>query len=301
MDWGVTLLIMLVVLTHFDVSGQNLEQYFHNPPDSAKPWVFWFWINGNISREGITKDLEAMKRVGINGVLWMEVSGPWWAPQGPIEAGTKEWDEMMQWAISEADRLGMDVDLSVDFGYGCGGPHITPETSMQKLVWSEILTEGGRPITLNLKKPEVDYKPMLKKVWLRPGKQLDPEMVKRLEENDSYRDIAVFAVKMSGKKATRMVDKELAKYDGRGWKTHLPELRGKEVPAPIPQEDIACQFRRIQTNLLSRPFPPKGGAVAYCYQLIADPSLTTPGVLLDCPSTAFARTSPSHVTSLQGL
>ncbi len=56
---------------------EKLEQGFRNPPDAARTWVYWFWINGNISKEGITADLEAMKEVGIGGVLWMEVSGPW--------------------------------------------------------------------------------------------------------------------------------------------------------------------------------------------------------------------------------
>ena len=78
--------IHIILIAFFIVSanllGQDLEQSFLSPPDSVKPWVFWFWINGNISQEGITKELEAMKEVGINGVIWMEVSGPWWAPLG---------------------------------------------------------------------------------------------------------------------------------------------------------------------------------------------------------------------------
>jgi hypothetical protein len=100
--------------------ASELQIGFQDPPHTAKPWVFWFWMNGNISREGITQDLESLQRVGIGGVLWMEVSGPWWAPAGPVEAGSKEWYEAMQWAISEAERLGMVFALSVDFGYGSG-------------------------------------------------------------------------------------------------------------------------------------------------------------------------------------
>ncbi len=96
--------------------ASDLDNGFRDPPNAAKPWVFWFWMNGNISRAGITKDLESMQRVGIGGVLWMEVSGPWWAPQGQIEAGSKQWHEAMQWAITEADRLGMSFALSIDFG-----------------------------------------------------------------------------------------------------------------------------------------------------------------------------------------
>ena len=67
-------------------AADNLAERFASPPPSARPWVYWFWINGNISKEGITADLEAMQRVGVGGVLWMEVSGPWWAPEGKVAA-----------------------------------------------------------------------------------------------------------------------------------------------------------------------------------------------------------------------
>jgi hypothetical protein len=252
------LMALSVVLALKSACGGELEDGFHDPPDAAKPWVFWFWINGNISREGITKDLEAMKRAGIGGVLWMEVSGPWWAPQGPIEGGSEQWHDAMQWAISEADRLDMDFDLSVDFGYGSGGPHITPDSSMQKLVWSDTVVQGGRPVSVKLAKPVVDYKPMLKKIWLRPGKQLDPKIIKSLEEIDSYRDIAVFAVKMSGRKTSRMVDKELANLDGRGWAMNVPPIDAKNAPAPIPYENIVDLTDRMDGTGRLEWSAPKG-------------------------------------------
>ncbi len=217
---------------------KNLEQSFRNPPDNAKPWVFWLWINGNISREGITKDLEAMKRVGINGVLWMEVSGFKWAPHGSIKPGTKEWKDTMQWAISEADRLGMAFALSVDFGYGCGGPHIKPDISMQKLVWSTTKVQGGKFVSVKLKKPVVDYTQMLKyaRMRMRPGEDLLPEVLSDLKDVDSYRDIAVFAVK---KDEQPILLGNLDKYDGRGWETHLPPLTEDGISAqPLSHEHI---------------------------------------------------------------
>ena len=55
------------------VPAGDLAKEFASPPDAARPWVYWFWLNGNINREGITADLEAMKRAGIGGVLIMEV------------------------------------------------------------------------------------------------------------------------------------------------------------------------------------------------------------------------------------
>lgn len=101
--------------------------------------MYWFWINGNISKEGITADLEAMKRVGVGGVLWMEVSGPAWAPDGPVTPLSPQWHEAFQWAVRECARLGIEFDVTLDFGYGSGGPHITPELSMQKVYWSETV------------------------------------------------------------------------------------------------------------------------------------------------------------------
>lgn len=168
-----------------------MEAGFKNPPPSARPWVFWFWINGNISKEGITADLEAFKQVGIGGVIWMEVSGPWWAPDGPVTALSPQWHEAFQWAVRECARLGLEFDVSVDFGYGSGGPHITPELSMQRLVWTAKEVEGGGPVTLTLEKGKVEQ---TAKTWLRPGAKVGAGVLAALERNDSYRDVAVLAV-----------------------------------------------------------------------------------------------------------
>ncbi|MCX7006196.1 MAG: glycosyl hydrolase [Kiritimatiellaeota bacterium] len=135
--------------------ANDLERGFAQPPHAAKPWVFWFWINGNISKEGITADLEALQRAGIGGLIWMEVSGMAWAPDGKVTGCTPEWHECMQWAFRECGRLGLEFDLSLDFGYGSGGPHITPDRSMQKLYWSETEIAGGQQVNQVLPKPEV--------------------------------------------------------------------------------------------------------------------------------------------------
>lgn len=193
---------------------------FRNPSAAYKPWVYWFWINGNISREGITKDLESMKRVGIGGVLWMEVSGPWWAPRGEIEAGSEAWHDAMQWAISEAARLELDFALTIDYGYGSGGPHISPDISMQELVWSETEIQGGTFETVQLPKPKTGHGPRLKKAWLRPGDSINPVVQKAIEDVDSYRDIAVFAIPSSRENHSPIPN--LKEYDGRGWGWNTP-------------------------------------------------------------------------------
>lgn len=206
--------------------GDELEQGFAEPPSSAKPWVYWFWINGNISREGITADLEALQQAGVGGVLWMEVSGPWWAPDGPVTGLSPAWHEAMQWAFRECARLGLEFDLSVDFGYGSGGPHITPERSMQKLYWSETEIAGGGRVDVMLPRPEVDRKNL--SAWLRPGAGIRAEVLEQIERSDSYRDVAVLAIPAPTSDAGRKFRvPELGVKDGTS--SRLPKQAG--VPA----------------------------------------------------------------------
>src|SRR3979490_3121076 len=120
----------------------TLAKSFSSPPGSARPWVLWFWINGNVTREAITADLEAMHRVGIGGVQIMDVDPG--VPGGPVQFGTDAWRDMFEFALLEARRLGLTVEMSDDDGWtGSAGPWITPELSMQKVVWTETQIEGS--------------------------------------------------------------------------------------------------------------------------------------------------------------
>ena len=130
-----------------------LRAGFVRPPDSARPWVYWFWLNSNITREGITADLEAMKRVGIGGVLIMEVDQG--APVGPAAFMGDEWRGLFKHAVAEAGRLGLEINMNDDAGWnGSGGPWITPERSMQKVVWSESGLTGPAHFAGTLAQPE---------------------------------------------------------------------------------------------------------------------------------------------------
>ena len=144
----------------------DLRTDFMDPPSSAHPKVLWKWMNGNVSPEGITTDLEAMKRTGVGGVLIHEVSNG--IPAGPVIPGTDLWKERMIFAAKEANRLGLTFGLHQSPGWsGSGGPWISPEHSMQVLTFSETRVKGGDP-----------------------ADQLLPQPVCR---ENWYRDIAVFA------------------------------------------------------------------------------------------------------------
>ncbi len=134
-------------------AADSLQQRFTAPPAAARPWVYWFWSNGNITRQGITADLEAMKRVGIGGVLIMEVDQG--TPAGPVAFGGPQWRTLFQFVCAEAHRLGLEVNMNNDAGWcGSAGPWITPELSMQKLVWTETTVQGPVHIEQVLTQPE---------------------------------------------------------------------------------------------------------------------------------------------------
>ena len=130
-----------------------LEEAFLDPPDSARPWVYWFWKNGNISREGITADLEAMERVGIGGVIMMEVALT--VPPGPVTFFSQPWRELFKHAVDEAGRLGLKISINSAPGWtGSGGPWVKPDQSMQKVVSSETRVSGPSQLDQSIDQPE---------------------------------------------------------------------------------------------------------------------------------------------------
>jgi len=147
-------------------AADELEKNFAAPPPSARPWVYWFPLSGNLTKEGITADLEAMARVGIGGVLYMEVDQG--APKGPADFAGPLWRELFKHICTEANRLGLQVNMNNDAGWcGSGGPWITPELSMQVVVWSEMQVTGPVRFEGTLPQPKAN--------------------------KEFYRDIAVFA------------------------------------------------------------------------------------------------------------
>ena len=141
------------VATGAAAGSDSLEKQFLSPPESARPWVYWFWLNSNLTREVITADLEAMQRVGIGGVLILDVNEG--APPSRIAFAGPQWRAMFKHVCNEAARLGLEVNMYNCAGFtSSGGPWITPELSMQKIVWTEASLAGPRRAELPLAQPE---------------------------------------------------------------------------------------------------------------------------------------------------
>jgi hypothetical protein len=139
------------------IAQADLQSVFKNPPADAKPWVFWYWMQAAVTREGITADLEAMKENGIGGAYLVPIKGvanpPLITP--PAIQLTPEWWSLLRFAFEEANRLGIKFAMHASDGFAtAGGPWITPELSMQKVVWTETFVKGGQTFNDTLPKPQ---------------------------------------------------------------------------------------------------------------------------------------------------
>ena len=122
-------------------AADPLETGFLYPPDSAKPQTWWHWMNGNITKDGITADLEAMKQIGLGGATIVNVDCG--IPSGPVKFMSPEWREDFKFAVQEANRLGLDLTVENCAGWSSsGGPWNTTENAMQQVVSSETWVNG---------------------------------------------------------------------------------------------------------------------------------------------------------------
>ena len=100
---------------------ETLRSVFHTPDNAAKPGVYWYFMDGNLSKEEMTADLESMKKVGIGHVLFLEVNVG--VPQGPVKFLSEEWQECFTHAVKECERLGIVLTLGSGPGWtGSGAP-----------------------------------------------------------------------------------------------------------------------------------------------------------------------------------
>ncbi len=140
----------------------SLEARFLNPPDAVKPWCYWWWLNANVTRESITRDLEGMKAKGIGGFLLFDVTAyghhlvP--APERKIGFMSPQWRELVRFAMTEADRLGLKMSMNLST---CGGalraPWDTKEHAPKRLIVATAEVVGPATIRVRLARPEKEY------------------------------------------------------------------------------------------------------------------------------------------------
>lgn len=154
----ISILCLIMVICPYAI-GQSLEEAYQNPSSDAKPIMIWQWMDGLVTRDGITADLEAYKKAGIGGVQNFQIGGKLQCLVGDTTnaIGTENWKELMKFAISECKRLGLSFGTHNCPGWSSSAyPTIKPEYSMQKLVWTDTIVSGGKKLALILPQPQVD-------------------------------------------------------------------------------------------------------------------------------------------------
>ena len=115
--------------------------------DTTRPWTFWYWMYGAVSEAGIKADLQAMKDVGLGGCYLMPIRGSQERPeyQGTADALSDNFWRMVDCALEQADSLGLEMGIHICDGFAlAGGPWISPEESMQKIVFCDTIVTGGK-------------------------------------------------------------------------------------------------------------------------------------------------------------
>jgi len=235
------ILSLLVSISAFSQQAK-LESLFTNPPTTTRPYVWWHWMGSNFSKSGITKDLEAMKAMGIGGATIFNLSSavqeshaptlnnPW--PEQTYRSPAY-W-EALRFAASEAQRLGMEIGLHNSVGYSTtGGPWINEERSMQQLVWSETTIVGG-----DEKNPIVLLKPKFKPFngWGGTGRVLS-----------FYKDVVVLAIPAE---KTNLTAKDVLNLTAQ-----FDATKGLSWKAPKGEKWIVYRMGHASTGRSPHPVP----------------------------------------------
>ncbi|SEK06250.1 alpha-L-rhamnosidase [Sphingobium sp. AP50] len=174
----------------------TLEEQFRSPPIAARPLVWWHWMNGNITKDGIAKDLAWMKRVGIGGLQNFDanISTPQIVDKR-LGYMSPEWKDAFRFAVTEADRLGLELGIAASPGWSeTGGPWVTPADGMKKLTWSTTDVVASKRSDHLLNAPPSVTGPYLSAAREHAEGPMSPKQDPGKQVPTYYRDIAVLGI-----------------------------------------------------------------------------------------------------------
>jgi hypothetical protein len=239
----VTLVFAVLLSLNLSAQDNTLKAGFENPPQLSRPRVWWHWMNGNISKDGIYKDLMWMHRVGIGGVHIFDAGmrTPQIVPKRIIFM-TPEWKDCFKYAVHLADSLGMEATVTAAPGWSnTGGPWVEPQDAMKKLVWREMVINGGKAVKVSLPAPYTTigaFQNIPEETSYR-GKSL-------------YEDISVLAVRMNSEELSMQeMGAKITSSDGEFTLEQLTD--GDLAKADTLPADTAKGFKWIQIEF-NKPY-----------------------------------------------
>lgn len=222
-----------------DIFLDKIKKSFANPPDSVRPGVYWYFMDGNLSREQMTADLESMKKAGIGNVIFLEVNVG--VPRGKVDFLSTEWQKLFTHALKESKRLGITFTMGVGPGWtGSGGPWVKAEESMRHLVSSLVEVNGENNEIIKLPIPD-PYPPFFGE------SNLTPELKEKWEAY--YQDVAVLAFPtLKGNEKIEDID-EKALYV-RAPYTSMPGVK-PFLPEPFFEKEITSSCAIDQNKIIN--------------------------------------------------
>lgn len=141
-------------------SAETLDEVWRNPPPEARVRAYWWWLNSNVDREAISRDLEQMKAKGFGGAVLFDAGGAEQRGNDPVPAGptfaSPEWCGLFRHTLAEGDRLGLELSLNIQSGWNLGGPSVSIDDAVKKLVTTEAVVEGPGAIDVILPAPKTE-------------------------------------------------------------------------------------------------------------------------------------------------
>lgn len=171
---------------------EELQSNFSAPPQETDPWAYWYWVNNFVSKEGITKDLEAMANQGIGAALIGNIYLNDIPVEGKVTMLSEQWLELTQHAIREAGRLGIDIGLFNSPGWSqSGGPWNTASNTMRYLSPQEHHVSGPGKINLDLGKPNNEFEDVALLAFPSTTKSNEEQPVFEIIENSTGNPITL--------------------------------------------------------------------------------------------------------------
>ncbi len=258
------LLLFMFSLSFLTAQSQitdSLALNFKTPPAYTKPWVYWYWISDHISKDGITKDLEAMAKVGIGEALIGNIDVI--KEKGSVKALTEDWWQMIDHAIREGKRTGVNIGVFNSPGWSqSGGPWNKPENAMRYLNMSEIRVKGPMKFSAKLPQPSSQFQDVAVLAFLAPLNDADflsssnskircnPEIKDAGSWFDGNQSTEVFMPNLSSKSVT--IDFEQAvDYTVRSI-TFYPSKTSFNVTCEIQSKESDGTFKTIKIIKIER-------------------------------------------------
>lgn len=190
----------LLLVAMKNVAADNPVDGWQNPPIDSRLRAYWWWLNGNVTRESITRDLEAMKAKGFGGAVLIDANGANQWGNAPVPHGptffSPQWRDLYRYTLTEANRLGLKIDLNIQSGWNLGGPMVTADDAAKQIIWSALEVKGPVEFRAVLPQPKDRdgyYRDSYVVAYQMPPRSTPPRSLENWQEKALLKSLTPFS------------------------------------------------------------------------------------------------------------